>query len=109
MIYERPAAYDTLSDAERRAVIGEYLSLRDDSRVVAAADLKPAGTARTVRVQDGETLVVDGPGVHNEDVLGGYYVVEADDVKVVIELAARCPAARMGGSVEVRPVVGPRL
>jgi hypothetical protein len=42
-------------------------------------------------------------------VFGGYYVIEADDIDAVIEIAARCPAARFGGSVEVRPVVEPRL
>jgi hypothetical protein len=77
--------------------------------VVAGAGLKPVDTATTVRVHGGETLVTDGPFADTKEVFGGYYVIEADDIDAVIEIAARCPAARSGGSVEVRPVVEPRL
>jgi hypothetical protein len=109
LIYEKPGAYDGLDEAERQALIGEYWALRDDPRVVAGAGLKPVDTATTVRVHGGETLVTDGPFADTKEVFGGYYVIEADDIDAVIEIAARCPAARSGGSVEVRPVVEPRL
>jgi hypothetical protein len=109
LIYEKPAAYDRLDEAERQALIGEYWALRDDPRAVAGAGLKPVDTATTVRVHGGETLVTDGPFADTKEVFGGYYVIEADDIDAVIEIAARCPAARSGGSVEVRPVVEPRL
>jgi hypothetical protein len=109
LIYEKPGAYDGLDDAERQALLGEYWALRDDPRVVAGAGLQPIDSATTVRVQDGEALVTDGPFADTKEVFGGYYVVEADDIDTAIEIAARCPAARTGGSVEVRPLVGPRL
>ncbi len=62
-------------------------------------------TATTVRVEDGETLTTDGPFVATKEALGGYLVFEADDLDAAIELAARIPAARLGGAIEVRPVV----
>jgi len=109
LIYEKPDAYDGLSDEERQALLGEYWTLRDDPRVVAGAGLKPIETATTVRTDGDDTLVTDGPFADTKEVFGGWYVVEADDIDAAIEIASRCPAARMGGSVEVRPLVGPRL
>jgi hypothetical protein len=62
--------------------------------------------ATTVRVEDGKTLVTDGPFAETKEAIGGYLIFEADDLDAAIELASRIPAARMGGAVEVRPVVG---
>jgi len=62
-------------------------------------------TATTVRVQDGRTLTTDGPFVDIKEAIGGYLFLEADDLDAAIELAARIPAARMGGAIEVRPLV----
>jgi hypothetical protein len=107
LIYEAPGAYDRFSDEERRAVSAEYLALRDDPRVIGGARLKPVETATTVRVPDGEPLITDGPFADTKEVFGGFYVLEADDLDAALELAARIPAARLGGSVEVRPMVGP--
>jgi hypothetical protein len=67
--------------------------------------LQPTETATTVRVQNGQTLLTDGPFVEAKEHLGGYMVVDADDIDAALEIAARIPAARMGGAVEVRPVV----
>ena len=58
-----------------------------------------------MRVDNGKTLTTDGPFAETKEALGGYYLVEADDLDAALELAARIPAARMGGAVEVRPVV----
>lgn len=109
LIYEKPGAYDGLSDDERAALIAEYWALRDDPRVVAGAGLKPADLATTVRVDGGRTLLTDGPFADTKEVFGGYFIVAADHLDDAIEIAARCPAARLGGSVEIRPVVEPRL
>ena len=62
-------------------------------------------TATTVRVQDGRSLTTDGPFAELKEAIGGYLLYEADDLDAAIELAARIPAARMGGAVEVRPLV----
>ena len=60
------------------------------------AQLQPASTATTVRVEDGSTLTTDGPFAETKEVLGGYFLFEADDLDAAIELAARIPAARHG-------------
>jgi hypothetical protein len=73
--------------------------------VLAGAQLHPVETATTVRVKDGRTLTTDGPFAETKEALGGYYLLEAPDLDVAIALAARIPAARLGGAVEVRPVV----
>jgi hypothetical protein len=67
--------------------------------------MQPPETATTVRVQDGRTLTTDGPFAEMKEALGGYLFYEADDLDAAIELASRIPAARMGGAVEVRPLV----
>jgi hypothetical protein len=109
LIYENPQAYDGLSDDERRAIVDEYWALRGDSRVVAGAGLKPVDTATTVRVDARQTLVTDGPFADTKEVFGGYFIVASEDIDGAIAIATRCPAARLGGSVEIRPIVEPRL
>jgi hypothetical protein len=107
LIYDKPGFYEGLTEQEREAISAEYWAIRDDPRIVTGAGLKPADTATTVRVQGGETLVTDGPFADTKEVFGGYYLFEADDLDAAIEVAARLPAARFGGSVEVRPVLEP--
>jgi hypothetical protein len=53
----------------------------------------------------GGFVVTDGPYTETKEVIGGYYLLQADDLDAAIEFAARIPAARMGGAIEVRPVV----
>jgi hypothetical protein len=67
--------------------------------------MEPPETATTVRVQDGKTLTTDGPFVEIKEAIGGYCFYEADDLDAAIELASRIPAARMGGGIEIRPIV----
>ena len=62
-------------------------------------------TATTVRVQDGKTITTDGPFVDTKESLNGFLIYEADDLDAAIELAAKIPAARLGGAIEVRPVM----
>jgi hypothetical protein len=105
LIYEKAGAYHPLSPEERQAVSAEYLAIREDPRIVGGARLETADMATTVRVQEGETLITDGPFADTKEVFGGYYVLEADDLDAAIEIAARIPAARLGGAVEIRPMV----
>jgi len=97
--------YDGLSEEEQNAITAEYFALRDAPGFIEGNRLEPAETATTVRVENGSTLTTDGPFVETKEALGGYYLFEADDLDAAIELAARIPAARMGGAIEVRPVV----
>jgi hypothetical protein len=105
LIYAEPGYDEALSDAEREAAHAEYLALGDDARCIRSAALQPAETATSVRVIGGRTLMTDGPFADTKEVLGGFALVEAANLDEVLELAARIPAARLGGAVEVRPVV----
>ena len=95
----------SLSEDEQKAVYSAYKAISETPGVSSGLQLQPPETATTVRVQDGKTLTTDGPFVATKEALGGYLFFEADDLDAAIELAARVPAARMGGAIEVRPVV----
>jgi hypothetical protein len=98
-------AWGVLSEEEQNAVYAAYKAINETPGVSPGVQMQPPETATTVRVQDGRTLTTDGPFVAVKEALGGYLFFEADDLDAAIELASRIPAARMGGAVEVRPVV----
>lgn len=100
-----PDAWESLSQDEQNAVYAEYQAISDNPGVSSGLQLAPPETATTVRVQDSKTLTTDGPFVEIKEAIGGYFIFEAEDLDAAIELASRVPAARMGGAVEVRPVV----
>jgi hypothetical protein len=105
LIHYEPGYYEALAEDEQKAVFAEYRSLGEDPRARGGAQLQPVETATTVRVQDGRTLTSDGPYADTEEVFGAYFVFEVDNLDEAIELAARIPAARLGGAIEVRPLV----
>ena len=105
LIHEQPGYVEALAEDEQKAVFAEYMALAEDPRARGGAQLQPIETATTVRVQDGQTLTTDGPYAGTKQVFGGYYVFEADNLDEAIELAARIPAARLDGAIEVRPLV----
>jgi hypothetical protein len=96
---------ERLSSEEQQAIVEEYLAIRELPEVIGGAQLQPAETATTVRVEHGETLLTDGPFIDAKEHLGGYLVIETDDLDAALAIAARVPAARMGGAIEVRPLV----
>ena len=100
-----PDEWKRLSEDEQKAVFADYQAINETPGVTPGLGLDMPETATTVRVQDGKTLTTDGPFVAVKEALGGYFVYEADDLDAAIELAARVPAARLGGAVEVRPIV----
>ena len=104
-IYADADEFAGLSTDEQEAIVGEYLAVWKSPGVIGGNQLQPVETATTVRVQDGEALLTDGPFVDAKEHLGGYFLVEADNLDAALELAARVPAARMGGAVEVRPIL----
>ena len=104
LIYGNDTEWDRRSDEERNAIYAEYGAISQSHGITGGAQLQPATTATTVRVQNGETLTTDGPFPESKEVVGGYYTFEADDLDAAIEIASRIPAARHG-AVEVRPVV----
>jgi hypothetical protein len=100
------SAWEAAGEAERQAITAEYLALRDAPGFLAGDQLEGADTATTVRERDGEPLITDGPFADTREVLAGYYLFECANLDDALALARRIPAARMGGAVEVRPVVG---
>jgi hypothetical protein len=98
-------SWDRLSEDEQKAISSDYQALNSTPGVTPGVWMQPPEAATTVRVQDGKTLTTDGPFVAVKEALGGYLIFEAEDLDAAIELASRIPAARLGGAVEVRPLV----
>ncbi len=102
---QSPDDWARLSEDEQKAIYAAYKAINETPGVTPGHGLQPTETATTVRVQDGKTLTTDGPFVETKEALGGYLLFEAEDLDAAIELAARIPAARLGGAIEVRPVM----
>ena len=100
-----PQEVERLSAEEQRSILGEYMALMEEPGVLGAAQLEPPESATTIRVEAGKTLTTDGPFANTKEILGGLYLFEADNLDPALEIAARIPAARLGGAVAVRPLV----
>jgi hypothetical protein len=100
-----PDAWARLSEDEQKAVYADYMAINQTPGVTPGVQMGDPDTATTVRVDEGRTLTTDGPFAEVKEAIGGYLFFEADDLDAAVELAARVPAARFGGAVEVRPVV----
>jgi hypothetical protein len=107
MIYSDEADWDLRSDQEKEALMsayGEFATwLEKQGWMRGGARLYPTSQSTTVRVRDGKTLSTDGPFAETKEQLGGYFVIECDNLDQAIEAASRIPAAAHG-SVEVRPL-----
>ena len=97
--------WEQLSKQQKGEVYSSYREVSETPGVSPGLQLERPENATTVRVSDGETLITDGPFVETKEAIGGYLLFETDDLDAAIELAARIPAARMGGAIEVRPIV----
>ncbi len=97
--------WDALSQEQKGAVYAAYQAINETPGVTSGMRMQSPETATTVRVADGKTLTTDGPFAEVKEAIGGYLFFQADDLDAAIELAARIPAASMGGAVEVRPMV----
>ena len=98
--------WDGLSEEEQKAVYADYQALNQTPGVTPGERMGGPETATTVRVEDGRALTTDGPFVETKEALGGYLFLEAEDLDAAIEVAARIPAARLGGAIEIRPLAG---
>ena len=94
-----------LPEAEQELIYDEYRAISQTPGIIDGHQLQPAGTAMTVRVLDGQTVTANEPFAGTKEPLGGYYLLEADDPAAAAALASRIPAARLGGAIEVRPVI----
>jgi hypothetical protein len=97
---ERQAA---LSEEERKQVYADYQGINETPGVTPGVPMGLPDSATTVRVEGGRVIPTDGPFVGMKEAVAGWFVVEADDLDAAIEVAARVPAARYGGAVEIRP------
>jgi hypothetical protein len=97
--------WDALSEAEQGAVYAAYGELNQTPGFTPGTQMQGPETATTVRVSDGGTLTTDGPFAELKEAIGGYGFFEADDLDAAIALAAKIPAASMGGAIEIRPLV----
>lgn len=97
-----------LDDDIRQACYAESAQLAHDlhakGQYIAASPLHPTWTATSVRVREGKRVVTDGPFAETREQLGGYYLVEAENLDEAIAIAERIPMARKG-TIEVRPVI----
>jgi hypothetical protein len=80
-------------------------ALSEAGVMIAATGLQPSRNSTTIRIQDGQRNVQDGPFADTKEQLGGIYIIDVPDLDTALEWAARNPAASLGG-VEVRPTVG---
>jgi len=102
----RPSPEPTPPDVAAQVMkeYGEYTQMLRDRGIYHGGEaLQPNPTATTVRVEDGKTIITDGPFIEAKEALGGFYLVEARDLDEALELAAACPGAKWG-AIEVRPV-----
>lgn len=105
LVYDNPASWTDIGEEEMKGLYAEYAAVSQDPATTDSNQLAPVETAKTVRVKNGETLTTDGPFAETKEHLGGYYLVEADSIDAATKIAARIPSARLGGSIEVRPLV----
>jgi hypothetical protein len=100
-----PDEWAKLSESEQQSVYAAYKTINETPGVSPGVGLQPPEMATTVRVQDGQTLITDGPFAELKEAIGGYLLLDAADLDAAIQLASQIPASRMGGAVEVRPVM----
>jgi len=108
LIYGEESNWSDLPPADQEAMYQEYFALARDLRaqdkLLASNELHPVATATTVAVRGGDAVVTDGPFAETKEVLGGYFVIDAESLDEAIEWAQRIPSARTG-RIEIRPAV----
>jgi len=108
LIYNNEQSWNAITESERQQIYGEYRKLREQllstGQFVTGSQLQPIATATSVRVRDGKELVTDGPFAETHEQLGGYFLIEAENLDEATSIAARIPSAKIG-TVEVRPLV----
>jgi hypothetical protein len=107
LIYNNEKEFDTQPKLELQQMMTEFDALSADiaksGHLVGGNRLQSVATATTVRVRDGKNQITDGPFAETREQLGGYYLVEANDLDEATKLALRIPSARIG-SIEIRPI-----
>jgi hypothetical protein len=106
LLFDDPAAWENITESELGALHAQYMAVTEQPECYGGAQLQPAETARTLRMANGEALVTDGPFTETKEIMSGFYLIDADSEARALEIAWTIPTvSRMGGVVEVRPIV----
>jgi len=112
MDYVGEAGWPELTSAEKERWLGAYMAyveaMSKAGVLKTSTGLQPSATATTVRTVNGKTQVLDGPYADTKEQLGGFHIIEVDDLDAALSWAARCPTA-LHGIVEVRPLMDKSL
>jgi hypothetical protein len=107
LVYDDERNLDAMSDGELEGLVAQCLAVDEEFRksgqVIASEALQPVQTATTVRVRNGKVSTVDGPFAETKEQLGGFFLIDAQDLDEAIQVAAKIPSARLW-SIEVRPI-----
>jgi hypothetical protein len=108
LLYGEPVRPETLTAEQWQGVMEAHTTfhreLTEAGALVQSSPLAPPTEARTIRIRGGERMVVDGPFAETKEVLGGYYLIEADSLEEAVEWAQRL-RHDADGSIEVRPLL----
>jgi hypothetical protein len=109
LIYDAEKQFETMSKDELGAFMTAYSALSKDLTqsgvLVGGNRLHPVDRATTVRIRDGKQQITDGPFAETREQLGGYYLINANNLDEATKIAARVPSAKTG-SIEIRPIMG---
>jgi len=112
LIYGNETEDAAIPETEMAGLMQEFGQFTQDIKTsgnwVGGSQLYPVSRATTIRLRDGKRSITDGPFAQTKEQLGGYYVIEANDLDQAIDIASRIPSARYG-SIELRPIVPPRI
>jgi hypothetical protein len=101
--------WENLSEAEAGEAMQAYedysRQVIDAGAFVAGEGLQHSSTATSLRLVDGERVLTDGPFAETKEQLGGFYLLDCRDLDEALDWAEKCPAAAVGGTIEVRPVM----
>ena len=108
LIYGNENLEAQMSEAEQNELFGAYYAYTNEIKAsgkhLGGDALQPTTTATTVRVREGKTVTTDGPFAETKEQLGGFYMVEAENLDEAVAWAAKIPSATYG-SIEVRPIM----
>ncbi|MEQ9500675.1 MAG: YciI family protein [Deltaproteobacteria bacterium] len=107
LIYEAEAAFADRTDDESKTILDGYFAFTDDLKksgaFISSEALQPVETARSLQKRDGKLITTDGPFAETKEQLGGFYLLEAENMDEALALAARIPTVETG-TIEVRPI-----
>jgi hypothetical protein len=108
LCYDDEQAWAQAGKDVHRAAMDEAVQITQElhakGQYLLASPLEPTSTAVSVRVRGGKCEVTDGPFTETREVLGGFYLIDVENLDAAIEIAGRHPGQRFGG-VEIRPVL----